>query len=790
MPPSSDYTDMQHQQFHDPYSPSELQLVNSAESYPSPSHISPSSAADDLPPPKKPGRGRRRDDSLPYNRARDVQRAFRARRAAHLSDLEQRVQVLEEENANLREALRLPPSDRPPIGTGPTGRGRLLKGNTRESQSSSGTVPDHESPPIAASTSTSTSEPSPPPSPSVPVSANGNWMAIDSYPRTTGPPTSRMDGLTAPASEREFVLRPFEASSHSREPFHDSPVALGRGTIPPTLRTQGETFDSRSSTEHIGQAPSFHMQDTRAMAMARPDRPSDSPMAPLPSVHRAASSEGLLYGTKTHSQPSQSGFPQLHGAPDYENLYIKREQPDPFAAAASATSEAGGYVHRRAHAETSWPGERHQAYPATAQPSSYPPGHAAIPRSDPHFERWSNSAWPAPSRPDAVPYQSSLSQFASQLEKKVRAEAGEHDPAWEAAQLGNVGTLVWRVEKFSIKPWPKQRYGEFFSGDSYIVLHTYKKDPNSDTLSYDLHFWLGDDTTLDEAGTAAYKTAELDDVLHGTPVQYREVMGHESTRFRSHFKRFVVLNGGVSTGFHHVEEPPIDETPRLYRVHAETAPSAGASPVKSPILVRQVNLKLPNPIESGDVYILDKGSEVWQLNTVGSVGREKFKAAEFSKSLADHPDRKGRCELQVFDQGSAGASKFFAALGLEPLSSTAQPSEGVAASPHQPPKLYRLSDASGAVLALAPVKPLNGTSPSKQDLSPADLFFLDCTSFQIPVLYVWIGSQSSSGERRLGLQYAQRFLQENSLPVKAPVVRETEGQETGDFMKALQYEPA
>lgn len=423
MPPSSDYTGMQHQQFHDQYSPTELHLVTS-ECYSSSAHISPSSTSADLPPPKKPGRGRRRDDSLPYNRARDVQRAFRARRAQHLSNLEQRVQDLEEENAHLREALRLPPSDRPPIGTGPTGRGRLLKPTTGESQSSSGTVPDHESPPIAASTSTSTSEPSPPPSPSVPVSANGNWMAIDSYSRPNVPSTSRLDGLTASASEREFVIRPYEASSHSREPFHDSPVSLGRGTIPPTLRTQGEAFDTRSSTEHIGQAPSFHMQDTRSMAAARQDRPSDSPMAPLPSVHRAASSEGLLYGTKTHPQSSQSGFP-LHGAPDYEGLYIKREQADPglFAGSgsltvASATSEAG-YVHRRAHAETGW-SERHQAYPATAQlaqpSSSYPPGHAAIPRSDPHYERWSaTSTWPAPSRPDAVPYQSSLSQYASQV---------------------------------------------------------------------------------------------------------------------------------------------------------------------------------------------------------------------------------------------------------------------------------------------------------------------------------------------------------------------------------------
>ncbi|KAG8978043.1 hypothetical protein FRC05_011158 [Tulasnella sp. 425] len=430
MPPSSDYTDMQHQQFHDQYSPTELQLVTS-ECYTSSAHISPSSASADLPPPKKPGRGRRRDDSLPYNRARDVQRAFRARRAAHLSNLEQRVQDLEEENAHLREALRLPPSDRPPIGTGPTGRGRLLKPMTRESQSSSGTVPDHESPPIAASTSTSTSEPSPPPSPSVPVSVNGNWMAIDSYPRTTVPQTTRtatsMDGLAASASEREFVIRPYEAS-HSREPFHDSPVSLGRGNIPPTLRTQGETFDSRASIEHIGQAPSFQMQDTRSMAIARQERPSDSPIVPLPSAHRAGSSEGCLYGSKTqhaHPQSSQSGFPQLHGAPDYDGLYIKREQTDPglFASsssipATSGTSEPGAYVHRRAHAETGWT-ERHQAYPATAQlaqpSSSYPPGHAAIPRSDAHYERWSTSTWSTPSRPNAVPYQSSLSQYASQV---------------------------------------------------------------------------------------------------------------------------------------------------------------------------------------------------------------------------------------------------------------------------------------------------------------------------------------------------------------------------------------
>ncbi|KAK7032862.1 DNA helicase [Favolaschia claudopus] len=67
-------------------------------------------------------RGRKRNDNLPPNRARDVQRAFRARRAAHLLALEQRVAELEEENSCFRQALNLPQASRPPLGKGPTGK--------------------------------------------------------------------------------------------------------------------------------------------------------------------------------------------------------------------------------------------------------------------------------------------------------------------------------------------------------------------------------------------------------------------------------------------------------------------------------------------------------------------------------------------------------------------------------------------------------------------------------------------------------------------------------------------
>lgn len=110
----------------------------------------------------------------------------------------------------------------------------------------------------------------------------------------------------------------------------------------------------------------------------------------------------------------------------------------------------------------------------------------------------------------------------------------------------NSGIQIWRVKQFHLEPVPPNHYGEFFSGDSYIVLQTRKT--SSSTFAWDIFFWLGAFTTVDEAGTAAYKAVELDTLLGGAPVQHREVQGHESETFLALFLPYGglrILEGGT-----------------------------------------------------------------------------------------------------------------------------------------------------------------------------------------------------------------------------------------------------
>lgn len=79
---------------------------------------------------------------------------------------------------------------------------------------------------------------------------------------------------------------------------------------------------------------------------------------------------------------------------------------------------------------------------------------------------------------------------------------------------------------------------------------------------------------------------------------------------------------------------------RLYKISLSR--QAGG---RSHLQIREVLAEGPS-LEEGHVFVLDKGPEIFQLNTNKSVGQEKFKAAEFVHSLVN--DREGQSEVKVF----------------------------------------------------------------------------------------------------------------------------------------------
>ena len=82
-----------------------------------------------------------------------------------------------------------------------------------------------------------------------------------------------------------------------------------------------------------------------------------------------------------------------------------------------------------------------------------------------------------------------------------------------------------------------------------------------------MHFWIGESSSQDAYGVAAYKTVELDDLLGGDPIQHRQTMGHESALFLSYFPNGLqLMSGGIASGFRHVETQGDVANPHLFQV--------------------------------------------------------------------------------------------------------------------------------------------------------------------------------------------------------------------------------
>lgn len=362
--------------------------------------------------------------------------------------------------------------------------------------------------------------------------------------------------------------------------------------------------------------------------------------------------------------------------------------------------------------------------------------------------------------------ETNLALFGSDLEKEIKKASAQGEDAWKEAGTKE-GVQVWRIVKFKVTHWPKRDYGKFYNGDSYIILNTYRKDPKSPALSWDVHFWIGKYSTQDEYGTAAYKTVELDHYLDDKAVQHREVQSHESAMFRSYFSSITIWKGGAESGFTHVEA--VKYQPRLLHFKGR----------RDNIMVEEVGLKRKY-LNSGDVFILDLGLELYQWNGKDSNKDERAKAAEFMLSLKS--DRGGRPKLETLEEvGLKEDHTFYKHIPPGVFGSTKPKTAKEAGSDGSVLKfkkrLYRIHEKHGHDLKF---KQVAEGFISRGFLDPGDVFVFD-TGFHV---YVWIGKDASQHEKGGGLAIAHEYVKNSEHPF-LPLTRIAQGNHNMSFDAAF-----
>ncbi|GMJ02336.1 villin 2 [Hibiscus trionum] len=338
------------------------------------------------------------------------------------------------------------------------------------------------------------------------------------------------------------------------------------------------------------------------------------------------------------------------------------------------------------------------------------------------------------------------------------------DPAFQGVGQ-KPGTEIWRIENFQPVPLPKSDYGKFYMGDSYIVLQTTSSKGGS--YLYDIHFWIGKDTTQDEAGTAAIKTIELDAVLGGRAVQHRELQGHESDKFLSYFKPCIIpLEGGIASGFKKPEEEEFEK--RLYVCKG-----------KRVVRLKQVPFARSS-LNHDDVFILDTQNKIYQFNGANSNIQERAKALEVIQFLKEKY-HDGTCDVAIVDDGKldteSDSGEFWVLFGgFAPIGKKIHSEDDVIPET-TPAKLYSITDGEVKIV---------GGELSKSLLENNKCYLLDCGA----EVFVWVGRVTQVEDRKAACQVAEDFVGGQQRPKTTRITRVIQGYENNSFKSNFDSWPA
>eukprot|EP01124_Arcella_intermedia_P017089 TRINITY_DN2376_c0_g1_i4.p1 TRINITY_DN2376_c0_g1~~TRINITY_DN2376_c0_g1_i4.p1 ORF type:complete len:1396 (-),score=564.67 TRINITY_DN2376_c0_g1_i4:42-4229(-) len=277
---------------------------------------------------------------------------------------------------------------------------------------------------------------------------------------------------------------------------------------------------------------------------------------------------------------------------------------------------------------------------------------------------------------------------------------------------------IWSIEGFEKKTVPPEEFGQFYSAKSYVILYNF-----GNLERYHLYFWQGANSTVNEKGTAAGITMDINVKLcKNAASQERVPQYHEPPHFRLLFENKLIVHDGDRPEKLNENNNNIFK-PALYHLR-------GSSPENTSTY--QVALNSIS-LFSSDVFILATPKHFYIWHGKHSQAHPK----KYALNLVNHI--KGTAELTIVEELKE-PKEFWDLLGGK---------KNYLNVPYKmEPKLFECKN-DLSVFMCDRIYDF-----AQDDLQKTKLFILDTFN----EVFLWVGEQSNSSWKPLAVEMVEEYI--------------------------------
>ena len=352
---------------------------------------------------------------------------------------------------------------------------------------------------------------------------------------------------------------------------------------------------------------------------------------------------------------------------------------------------------------------------------------------------------------------SGIDEINEEIQKLISLDLNKSEPEFNSIEPDTPILLIWRIEKLKLKKWPKDSYGTFYDGDSFLVLCIKSKNEKYS------HIWTGKDSTKDEISFASYKALQLDQKLGNNLDIFYESQGRESKLFKTYFKFFTVIKGGIDANSEQIKSQQYKA--RLFHVHS----------IGSKLQSREITIN-KKYLDSGDAYLLDIGLKVFIWTGKKSNSFEKFHMGCLAQKIKDV--RHNKVSLITIYEDSKDDNDIKNKKEFDELMEKYQEEEELEKKEsivnEGSKKIMRLSDETGNF-------EMKEVPYSKESLLSKDSYLID----RGDVLLIWIGKEASANEKKYARFYANRYIIQENRKTNMPIFITNEEKNSKELEKCF-----